>query len=193
MYKVKFGGKKGKTVQLVESPDLVAIRTKGNQKLEDVSISSRSQELMQGNTEVVTFPEAGVTVRRMADDNAKLGLESTASPTSHRDEARASLKQDSDIRFAGRVLQDAESGEVMLYTENFFIKFKDSVSEEACLELIARYKLKLKSKLSFATNAYFVQAVEGTGLKVFEIAEQLLKEKTVEFCHPEMVQERRFK
>ena len=36
MYKVKFGGKKGKTFQLVESPDLVAIRTKDNQKLEDV-------------------------------------------------------------------------------------------------------------------------------------------------------------
>ena len=30
MYKVKFGGKKGKSIQLMESPDMVAIRTKGN-------------------------------------------------------------------------------------------------------------------------------------------------------------------
>ena len=193
MYKVKFGGKKGKTFQLVESPDLVAIRTKDNQKLEDVSMTSRSRDLMQGNTEVAAFPEAGVTVRRMADNNADLGLESVHKDTTHRDQARASLKNESEIRFAGRVLQDAESGEVMLYTENFFVKFKDSTSEADCLEVIQRYKLKIKSKLVFATNAYFVQAVEGTGLKVFEIATQILKEKNVEYCHPELVQERRFK
>ncbi len=193
MYKVKFGGKKGKTIQLVESPDLVAIRTEGNQALEDLNLSSRSRNAMQGNTEVAAFPEAGVTVRRMADPSKELGLESSTSPTAPRDEARASLKKEDDIRFAGRVLQDAESGEVMLYTENFFVKFHDTVSEADCLAVIERYKLNVKSKLAFATNAYFVQAEEGTGLEVFGIAEQMLKEKTIEYCHPELVQERRFK
>jgi subtilisin family serine protease len=38
-----------------------------------------------------------------------------------------------------------------------------------------------------------VEASEGTGLEVFHIAEELLKEKPVEYCHPELVQERRFK
>ncbi|MFN0216545.1 MAG: S8 family peptidase [Saprospiraceae bacterium] len=193
MYKVKFGGKKGKSIQLVESPDLVAIRTAKNKKLEDVSLTPRSQNLMQGNTEVAAFPEAGVTVRRLADSSKDLGLESTGNPTAQRDEARAALKQEDDIRFAGRVLQDAESGEVMLYTENFFVKFHDKVSEPDCLSILNRYSLTVKSKLSFAANAYFVQAEEGTGLKVFGIAEQILKEKSVEYCHPELVQERRFK
>jgi subtilisin family serine protease len=110
-----------------------------------------------------------------------------------RDETRAALKQEENIRFAGRVLQDADTGEVILYTENFFVKFKDSIGEPDCLGLIAKYKLKIKNKLPFAANSYFVQAQEGTGLKVFEIADKLLKEKQVEFCHPEMVQERRFK
>lgn len=193
MYNVKFGGKKGKTIHLVESPDLVAIRTEGNQKLEDIELTLRSRGLMKGNTEVVAFPEAGITVRRMADDNAAHGLESAASPTAHRDEARASLKQETDICFAGRVLQDAESGEVMLYTENFFVKFNDKVNEADCLALLKRFNLKVKSKLVFATNAYFAEAEVGTGLAVFAIAEEILKEKSVEYCHPELIQERRFK
>ena len=193
MYKVKFGGKKGKTIELVESPDLLAIRTKKKQKLEDLEMTSRSMELMAGNTEVASFPEAGVTVRKMAVAENELGLESAVSATAHRDQARASLKQESEIRFAGRVLQDAESGEVMLYTENFFVKFRNAVSEKECLSILAKFQLKVKNKLAFAENAYFVEAKEGTGLKVFSIAESLLKEKKVEFCHPELVQERRFK
>ena len=187
MYKVKYGGKKGKTIQLVESPDLVAIRTKGNKDLESAPLSSKSRELVAGTPEVAAFPEAGVTVRRVADAE---GLESTMS---RRDEARAALKQEDSIRFAGRVLQDAKSGEVMLYTENFFVKFKDSVPETECQTVLDKYQLKVKSKLPFAPNSYFVQASEGTGLEVFHIAEQLLQEKPVEYCHPELVQERRFK
>jgi len=193
MYKVKFGGKKGKTIHLVESPDLVAIRTKGNQKLEDVDMGPRSHDLMEGATEVAAFPDASVTVRRMAKVSDESGLEAAPTPSAQRDLARASLKLEPGIRFAGRVLQDAESGEVMLYTENFFLKFHDAVSEADCLALIGKYSLKVKDKLPFAPNSYFVSAKEGTGLEVFSIAEQILKEKVVEFCHPELVQERRFK
>lgn len=191
MYKVKFGGKKGKTINLVESPDMVAIRTKDNEELEKVSVSRASKELIAHTTEVVSFPEAGVTVRRVALEEGE--LESAKATIAHRDETRAALKQEENIRFAGRVLQDAESGEVMLYTENFFVKFKDPVPEKDCLAIIKKYNLKIKNKLVFATNAWFVEAEEGTGLKVFEIADKLLKEKEVEYCHPELVQERRFK
>ncbi len=186
MYKVKYGGKNGKTVNLVESKDMVAIRTKNDEELKDVVVSRESRVLIQDSTEVANFPEAGITVRRVND-------EGPASSVSRRDETRAALKQEDNIRFAGRVLQDAKTGEVMLYTENFFIKFKDGIPEAECLAIIEKYKLKIKSKLSFAVNAWFVEANEGTGLQVFEIADQLLKEKPVEYCHPELVQERRFK
>ncbi len=186
MYKVKFGGKNGKTINLVESPNLVAIRTKDNQEIEDVSVSRKSREMISDSTEVAAFPEAGITVLKVASEGAP-------SSTLRRDETRAALKQEENIRFAGRVLQDEKSGEVMLYTENFFIKFKDNVAEADCLAMIAKYKLTIKSKLAFATNAWFVEANEGTGLQVFEIADNLLKEKLVEYCHPELVQERRFK
>lgn len=193
MYKVTFGGKKGKTIHLVESPDMVAIRTAKNKNLEDIKMAPRSRTAMQGSVEVVNFPESGVSVHRVAPAKDELGLESAQTSTVRRDQVRSALKEESDIRFAGRVLQDAESGEVMLYTENFFVKFKDSVSEADCLAIIQQYNLTVKNKLPFAPNAYFVQASEGTGLKVFEIADQILQEKKVEYCHPEMVQERRFK
>ncbi len=190
MYKVKYGGKKGKTFNLVESPDLVAIRTKGNQEIETVKVSRESRELINESTEVAAFPEAGITVRRVS---AADGLESTAGITAQRDLTRSTLKQEENIRFAGRVLQDADSGEVMLYTENFFVKFKDDVAEEDCLALLKKYNLTIKNKLPFAPNSWFVEATEGTGLKVFEIAEKILAEKIVEYCHPELVQERRYK
>jgi subtilisin family serine protease len=187
-YRVKYGGKDGKTVELVESPDLVAIRTKGNKELENVSMSRESRELVDDTTEVAAFPEAGVTVRRVAPGSGD--LEST---TNRRDETRAALKQEDEIRFAGRVLEDKDSGEVTLYTENFFVKFKDGTSEAEGQAILDKYKLQIKSKLPFAPNSYFVQAAEGTGLEVFNIAETLLKEPSVEFCHPELIQERRFK
>jgi len=190
MYKVKFGGKKGKTIELMESPDMVAIRTKGNTEIEKTDLNSASRAVIEGTQEVAAFPEAGITVRRVA---ASEGLESVGSSTRERDAARTTLKQDENIRFAGRVLQDSESGGVMLYTENFFVKFLDKVSEQDCLAILEKYHLKIKSKLVFATNSYFVEAAEGTGLEVFNIAEKLLKEKQVEYCHPEIVQERRFK
>lgn len=191
MYKVKFGGKKGKTLNLVESPDMLAIRTKDNADLESVAVSRNSKDLIAHTTEVTSFPEAGVTVRRITPGEGE--LESAKSSIAMRDETRTALKQEENIRFAGRVLQDADSGEVMLYTENFFVKFKDTVAEKDCLAVIDKYKLKIKSKLPFAPNSWFVEAAEGTGLKVFEIAEKLLNEKEVEYCHPELVQERRFK
>ncbi|MBK6931933.1 MAG: S8 family serine peptidase [Saprospirales bacterium] len=189
MYKVKYGGKKGKTIELVESPDMVAIRTKGNQNIEKVSLSRSSRAIIDETKEVAAFPEAGISVRKVA---AEGDLESTGG-TRERDAARATLKQEENIRFAGRVLQDAGSGEVMLYTENFFVKFTDATPEKDCLALLEKYQLKVKSKLAFAVNAYFVEASEGTGLEVFNIAEKLLEEKQVEYCHPELVQERRFK
>ena len=190
MYKVKIGGKKGQTINLVESPDMVAIRTKGNQDLESVSLSRSGRQIIEDSKEVVSFPEAGVTVRRVEGGG---DLESTGGSTRQRDTARAALKQEENIRFAGRVLQNEEGGEVMLYTENFFVKFLDNTSEKDCLAVLEKYKLKIKSKLAFATNAYFVEAEEGTGLEVFNIAEKILEEKQVEYCHPELVQERRFK
>ncbi|MFN4081074.1 MAG: S8 family serine peptidase [Saprospiraceae bacterium] len=188
MFKVKYGGKKGKSIELVESPDLIAVRTKGNQDIEEVRLSRSARAMIDDTMEVASFPDAGVSVRRVATDTDN-EFESIGA----RDAMRSQLKEEENIRFAGRVLQDAETGEVMLYTENFFVKFYDKVKEADCEAVLAKYDLKIKNKLPFANNAYFVEASEGTGLRVFNIAEEILKEKIVEYCHPELVQERRFR
>jgi len=50
--------------------------------------------------------------------------------------------------------------------------------------------LKVKHQVDYATNAYFVEAPEGTGQKVFEIAADMLKRSDVEYCHPELIRAR---
>lgn len=186
MYKVTYGGKDGDTINLVESPDMVVIRTKNNAKLESVEVSEDSRQILEDTKTVAEFPEAGVSVRRVEASNHTEALEK-------RDDARATLKKEENIRFAGRVLQNAENGQVMLYTENFFVKFEDKLPEANCKAILEKYQLSIKSTVVFAENAYFVSANEGTGLQIFEIADKLLQEAGVEFCHPELVQERKFK
>jgi subtilisin family serine protease len=186
MYTFKYGGKRGKSIELKESTDKIVVRTKGNVKLQGFMLGKSGKEVMDNTNEVLSFPEAGISVRQvdaLTDADALV----------KRDVARETMKNEEDVRFAGRVLEDTTSGEVMLYTENFFIKFRAGTPDATCLQLLTKYQLSVKMALPFAEKSWFVQAPEGTGLKTFEIAEAVLKEKIVEFCHPEMVQERRTK
>ena len=141
MYKVKYGGKKGKTIELEESPDLVAVRTKDNKDMDDLSLSRNSQEMLSDTVQVVKFPDSGITIIKMAEEETPPPMmsrgggggsrELSAPPdTAKRDATRAALKQEEDIRFAGRVLQDKATGEVTLYTENFFVKLKTVVLKQ---------------------------------------------------------------
>ena len=82
MYKVKFGGKKGKAIELVESPDMVVIRTKGNQEINKAGLNRGSREIIEDTKEVAAFPEAGVTVRQMgkAGDRSLPAAPANATP-----------------------------------------------------------------------------------------------------------------
>jgi subtilisin family serine protease len=44
--------------------------------------------------------------------------------------------------------------------------------------------------VSYATNAFFVEAAEGIGRKVFDVAQALLQRDDVEYCHPELIRPR---
>lgn len=186
MYQYKYGGKNGKTFALEESKDLVVVRTNDNKPLEKTRLSRTAKDVMNQLVPVGMFSDVGVSIMQCNEMNPTDAL-------LLRDQARAVLKQEEEIRFAGRVLVDSGSGSVMLYTENFFVKFFDNAAESLCLELIKNYNLTLKFKVEYAQNAYFLGAPEGTGLKVFEISERLLHEPIVEYCHPELVRERKKK
>ena len=91
-----------------------------------------------------------------------------------------------DVRFAGGVFVDP-AGEPVVYTENLFIKFRDQAEPKACREVIREAGLTIKNEVSYATNAFFVAAPEGTGEKIFEIAATILARDDVDYCHPELL------
>ena len=182
MYSYTYGGKKGRKFNLKVAEDRIAVRTRNARKLKD-AVHSESGKEMLGNFDVeANFPEADVSVLQTKDD--------VADKENMRDEARSILKKEPELRFAGRVLVDENSQSPVLYTENLFIQFKESVSADRCEEILKKFDLKIKSKPPFAPNAYFVSAPEGTGLDVFALSEQILDMDEVELCHPELVRQR---
>ncbi|HEX8530144.1 MAG TPA: S8 family serine peptidase, partial [Cytophagales bacterium] len=130
---------------------------------------------------VMAFPEAGVEVYKVPDQTVSVAARKEA------------LRVAPDVRFAGGVLVDEASGEPVIYTENLFIKFKDEVEPDHCRAVIGQAGLTIKEAVTYATNAFFVAAPEGTGSKVFDIALDLLKRDDVEYCHPEIVRQRGFR
>lgn len=171
----KYGGKRGKRFSLGESKDLVVVRTRRPAPLSRVPLSRRAQQILAELTSVERFPEAGVEILS--------GRKASA------EEARAVLKKESEIRFVGRVLSDRRSKAPVTYTENFFVKFENDAKPRECKSLLKKYRLSIKRQLTYAQNAYFVAAKEGTGQRVFDIGLKLLAENPVELCHPELVRQ----
>ena len=185
MYTYTIGGKNGQKITLQESKNRVVIRTRNARKLGDAIFSREAKEAMEDFNIELEFPEADITILKTKE----------AAPTKSttRDKARKALKKEPELRFAGRVLMDKKSKAPVLYTENLFIKFLDKVTESACEKILIQYNLKVKQKLDYAINSYFVQAPEDIGLEIFALAETLLKKKEIELCHPELIRERSFK
>lgn len=179
MYTVHYGSKDEPGFELEQSHDLIVVRTHSRESITR-SISSVatpiSAELRESKL-IAAYPEAGVEVYRV-----EVGFGSRSL-----DDRKIALRRSPDVRFAGGVLIDPKSREPVLYTENLFIKFKDMIDPEDSEATIREAGLAIKESLSYATNAYFVAAPEGTGRKIFEIANQLLSRDDVEYCHPELI------
>jgi subtilisin family serine protease len=186
MYQYKYGGKDGTVYQLVEAKDLVVVRTDEAAPIENLSMSTKARELLPALLPVAAFPEANVTVYKCVPTGGR-------SATSLRNAVRKTLPEEESVRFAGRVLKDPNTGSIVVYTENLYLQFKEKTSKARCKEIIKEHGLKVKEELGITANSYFVAAPSGTGLKVFELAENLLQLPEVEACHPELVRERKFK
>ncbi len=186
MYSFRYGGKAGARCPLKESDELVVVRTCNRSPLmversfATAPVSDASLRVLDSFELVTRFSQAGVEVLRAKPERGTRKL---------RDQARAALKKEPAIEFAGRVLVDPRSALPVLYTENFFVKFDDDLSQTKCRKIIKSHGLEVKRPIEYSRNAYFVQAPEGTGLEVFGIAEKLLQEPGVELCHPELVRE----
>ncbi len=186
MYSFTYGGKTGETFQLAEAKDLIVVRTVDDAPLDELSLSTQSRNIVPSLQPIAAFPEANVTVYRAIPTAEK-------SATALRNAARKSLSKEEGVRFAGRVLKDPTTGGIVVYTENLYLQFKADLPKKRCEAIIKEYNLKLKEDLGITPNSYFLAAPEGTGLGVFELAQNLLALPEVEACHPELVRERKFK
>lgn len=175
-YTVNYGGAR---VKLRVSDEYVVVRTKKRLPLSRTTMSKRSHLQLAPLERVVNYEDAGVEVYRV-DGRGEAARKS-------RNKIRSMLKREDEVSFAGRALCDPKSKSPVVYTENFFIKFSDDVVAPTCRRLLRKHKLKVKRDLDYATNAYFATAQEGSGLKVFALAQRLLKEASVELCHPELI------
>lgn len=182
MLKVRYWGKQGKSFSLSVSSDSVVVRTHSGLPIEQSPLTQKTRQLVDQMETVARFPEAGVEVIRAKSSRESLRL---------RDRVRTALKKERDSRFSGRVLCDPHTKSPILYTENVFVKFEDDYSPTAAKRLIKNLGLTIKYEIRYAQNAYFLESPEGTGQKIFTIADMLLKNEHVQSCHPELVREAR--
>jgi subtilisin family serine protease len=164
-------------VKVVEAPDLVAVRTQDQRPALRGALGARSRLELLGLARVAHFRRAGVEVFRIPPRAAR----------ARRDHVRRVLKQDPAVRFVGRVLVDPRSGTPALYTENLFLKLRPGTSSRVAARLAARHGLVARRALRYADSAFELRAPEGTGWRVFAIAERLRREEGVTVCYPEIV------
>jgi subtilisin family serine protease len=196
---VQFGGRGGRVFDLETAEDLVAVRTEDGERVEDARLSGTARRMLDELEPVTRFRDAGVQVFHVRSGRQAI-----------RDHARATLKAENAVRFAGRVLADpvfkpaipltalapgaANAREPVLYSENLFVKFSTSASGAKARRQLAARGLKVKRAIEYLANAYFVEAREGIGLKVFDVALDLLRNNPdVELCHPELLRPRQFR
>jgi subtilisin family serine protease len=179
MPKVNFGKKDEPGFELVESPDLIAVRTRSQQPLRARGpvMLATAAEVADG-VRVAQFEDAGVEIFRVPPEARSL------------DDRKRSLRAAPDVRFAGSVLVDPNTQEPVLYTENIYIRFRDDADADDCEEVLRSAGLTIKEQVNYAANAYVVATPEGTGQRVFEIANELLRREDVVYCHPELIRER---
>ncbi len=179
---VYFGTKNEPGFDLELSENLMVVRTRSGRSITKSAgpVPTPLSAELKDSTLVAAYPEAGVEVYRMP---VTPGARSLA-------DRKTALRASSEVRFAGGVLVDPATKEHVLYTENLFVKFIDTVDPDDCVATLRDAGLTIKEEVTYAINAYFVSAPEGTGQKVFDIAAQMLQRDDVEYCHPELIRPR---
>ena len=99
------------------------------------------------------FPEAGVQIFQTPKGERKSSLLNR----------KSALRTYSDVRFAGGVLVEKEGRSPVLYTENFYLRFVDSLDPEQCENVIREAGLSVKETLEFANQCLLCAGHRGYG------------------------------
>jgi subtilisin family serine protease len=180
---LRFGGKSGRLVKLKTSLQHVVVRTLTQPTTRTVKdmLRAASRSALLPFQSRVRFPEHRVDILDMA-----------APDEAARDNARAVLKTDPEVQFAGRALVSDVPGAStpIVYTENLFVKLDPAVKASAAKAWLTAHGLTIKRQIPYIDRGYFVEARSGIGLDVFPLAEEILAEDAVQFCHPEIIRQR---
>ncbi|WP_347554338.1 S8 family serine peptidase [Robbsia sp. KACC 23696] len=130
---------------------------------------------LQDCTEVVRFANAGVGV---------FSVPAAGLPVEDRLD---DLRRAADVRFAGAGWVEDSSDSPIVYTGNAYVRFAEDVTPAQCLDRIAAAGLRIKRRVEYATNAYFVAVPEEDGRRVFDASNALRAEGGIAFCHPEIL------
>jgi subtilisin family serine protease len=175
MLEMRYGGRDGALICLDEAEDRIIVRTRSKRPFERDRLPLASRRVLARFEEEIRFDDSGVCILRAARKSPRL-----------RDQARAVLKHDPTLRFAGRVLRYADTDRAVAYTENLYVKLRPGVSPRVAHRLFADAGLQAKRRLGSARNAWLcAPRIEGIGRAVFHLAGALLADRRVEFCHPE--------
>ena len=178
-FDVYYAGQSKAALKLEDSDEYLVVRYKKQGTLARLSMGASARQAVQPLQLLAQDFEAGVEIFRCSAPKQQV--------RKVRNAIRTRLKKEKGIRFAGKVLKEGQNGEPFVYTENIFIQFLPSTTITSCKKILRSVDLKIKSELTYATRSFFVKAKEGTGKKIFAIANKLLKHPDVLFCHPELV------
>ena len=178
MLEIKYGRKEEPGIVLRQSADLLVLRLKGKRP-KRLPRAVRAE--LKGADLVLEYADVAVFLFQLRKSAAR--QKSLAA-------RKAALHRLPEVHFAGSVLVDDASEEALVYTENIFVKFVDSLSAEECRGALQSHALEIAHVAPYASNAFLAWAPEGTGQTVFELALSLLNRPDVEYCHPEVVRER---
>ncbi len=178
-FNVYYAGQSKAALKLEESNEFLVVRFKRPGTLTQLPLSASARRSIHPLQSIAKDFEAGVEVFRCSTSKQEV--------RKVRDAIRTRLKKEEGVRFAGRALKDGKNGGPLVYTENIFVQFLPGTPKTTCKKIIRSLDLKIKSEITYATRAFFVGAKEGTGKKIFTIANKLLKHPEVRLCHPELV------
>ncbi len=185
VHSIQYNGQFGHLHEITETPDLFILRT--TCLIEPATFLASIPALSLFIKYILpfeSFPESMVYVYRCVNH---------PEPAQLRDEIKHTIKSINhpQIRFAGTVMCYTESGIYQIYTGNIFLKFFDRMPGFGVIRFLNQHKLRIKMKLGFATNAYFLEYSTDIGRDIFDLSLELLRHPMIEYCHPELVVRRK--
>ena len=176
MVEVQFGKQHGRPFLLEKNRQWLAVRSHAGKQLTHALCCESADTALEGCELLLHVEDADVQVFKLPE---------------HSDPAqrKALLRALPDVRFAGSVLMDPVTQEPVLYTENIFLKFIDSLKPTQCMAILDELGLMIKQEVAYAKNAFFVYHPGTRGTDVCPRTWEWLKRDDIEYCHPEMLRQ----